>query len=253
MRLIRINPYRFAPGVSFSPLDISGLENWYDFQVGGSTLTMSGSNVVQANDLSGNGYHVVPNLAAQGPTIGAINGHQALDFNGTNQWLYRSVYNPTAGIEGFDEPVTAFAVFVPDVVNVTQDVISINSVTNNPYFALMRIRSDGDLQVTKRDTGATTVSLIGNAISASALSISSVNHTGTTTTIRVNGVEGVTSGSQDVGELSISRFCIGVWFQAAATFFNWYDGRIGEVIVYNRSLTSGEVTQVEDYLTARWS
>jgi uncharacterized RmlC-like cupin family protein len=51
----------------------------YDASVAASGYTLSGSNVTQWNDLTGNGYHLIPN--GTGPTATTINSVGALNFN----------------------------------------------------------------------------------------------------------------------------------------------------------------------------
>ena len=51
----------------------------YDASVAASGYTLSGSNVTQWNDLTGNGYHLTAN--GTGPTATTINSVAALDFN----------------------------------------------------------------------------------------------------------------------------------------------------------------------------
>jgi uncharacterized protein YjbI with pentapeptide repeats len=51
----------------------------YDASVAASGYTLSGSNVTQWNDLTGNGYHLIPN--GTGPTTTTMNSVAALNFN----------------------------------------------------------------------------------------------------------------------------------------------------------------------------
>jgi hypothetical protein len=51
----------------------------YDASVAASGYTLSGSNVTQWNDLTGNGHHLIPN--GTGPTATTINSVAALNFN----------------------------------------------------------------------------------------------------------------------------------------------------------------------------
>ena len=54
-----------------------------------SNYTLSGSTVTQWNDLTGNGYHLIPN--GTGPTISTINSVTAFDFNSGRGFVRTSV------------------------------------------------------------------------------------------------------------------------------------------------------------------
>lgn len=54
-----------------------------------SNYTLNGSNVTQWNDLTGNGYHLIPN--GTGPTLTTINSVTAFDFNSGKGFIKTSV------------------------------------------------------------------------------------------------------------------------------------------------------------------
>lgn len=66
-----------AAGVldTFTPADISGLLAWYDF-TDATSLTLSSGRISQANDLSGNGNHVVQATFGNMPDYDATGGGQ---------------------------------------------------------------------------------------------------------------------------------------------------------------------------------
>jgi len=82
-------------GSTFSPLSVPDLFIWHDSRQG---VQLSGSNVTQWNDLSGNGYHAVDdNNAATPPTYVSshanFNGLPAIDMTGglNNRLEYLSI------------------------------------------------------------------------------------------------------------------------------------------------------------------
>ena len=66
----------------------SGLIARYDASAT-SNYTLSGGNVTQWNDLTGNGYHLIPN--GTGPTVSSIKSVSAFDFNSSRGFIKTSV------------------------------------------------------------------------------------------------------------------------------------------------------------------
>jgi hypothetical protein len=69
----------------FSPSSIAGLKGWYDASDTAS-ISLSGSNVTQWNDKSGNGYHVTQGTAARRPVSGTttLNSKNVIVFDGND-------------------------------------------------------------------------------------------------------------------------------------------------------------------------
>jgi uncharacterized protein YjbI with pentapeptide repeats len=74
--------------ISANTFTSSNLLARYDSSVS-SYYTLSGSNVTQWNDLTGNGYHLTSN--GTGPTLSSINSIPALDFNSSKGLLRSAV------------------------------------------------------------------------------------------------------------------------------------------------------------------
>ena len=89
--------YKFVPSKPFNPNFDGNLLAWYD----GDTLSTDPANTW--SDSSGNGYNL--NLF-NNPTLvpNAINGHDALQFDGINQWGVNNAVPFTA-------PITCYLVF----------------------------------------------------------------------------------------------------------------------------------------------
>ena len=77
------------PNSSVTTNTTSNLLARYDASVAASGYTLSGSNVTQWNDLTGNGYHLIPN--GTGPTTTTMNSVAALNFNSGYGLLRTSV------------------------------------------------------------------------------------------------------------------------------------------------------------------
>ncbi len=82
----------FAPeSLDFIPSDLSGLSLWFD-AADSSTVTLSGSNVSNWDDKSGNGNHVTQGTAGNQPTLvnNVQNGLPAIRFDGTDDYMVTS-------------------------------------------------------------------------------------------------------------------------------------------------------------------
>lgn len=71
-------------------------------------------------------------------------------------------------------------------------------------------------------------------------------HTGTATTIYIDGVN-INTDDEDEGDLASNEFGIGARLSSVGPS-NFFDGRIYELIVYNRLLTVNEISQVHAYI-----
>jgi hypothetical protein len=76
------------------PGKLTGIEAWYDPMVAAS-ITVSGSNITGAKDLSPHGNDIVEANAANQPTVATINGHNAFGFGGFVRRLVRATVPTT--------------------------------------------------------------------------------------------------------------------------------------------------------------
>ena len=75
----------------FVPTDIANLLTWHDAS-DLSTITLTSGFVSQWDDKSGNGNHLVQGTGSKRPGSGveSINGLNAIDFDGTNDFLEKT-------------------------------------------------------------------------------------------------------------------------------------------------------------------
>jgi len=71
------------PSQPWTPLNLTGLVAWYDAQ-DSATRILSGANLTQWNDKSGNGYNATGSAVQTGASNTAINGFPAANFSGTD-------------------------------------------------------------------------------------------------------------------------------------------------------------------------
>ena len=120
------------PVPPFDPTSIADWGAWYN-AADTSSISLSGSEVTQWNDLSGNGHHATQGTSTRRPLSGTrtLNGLNVLDFDGSNDFL---IHNGIASsFAGEDKPFTIFQVGKLDVASGTRTPWSITyNVTNTP-------------------------------------------------------------------------------------------------------------------------
>jgi len=233
----------------FEPRDFSGLILWFDAQ-DASTLTLSSNNVTQWNDKSPSANHLSDGLNSNiKPTIlGSINGYQAINFS-TNANL-TTVSN--IGISG-SQSRDVFTVFKFNSTTAPYTIwwhgtLFFNAATWTPYspsqtWGISRWGADGR---TNTSFSADTPYILETSHDiATGANFDGIN-------IYVDNPEtaltwATTSANQT--NTGNSRFSIG-WYRLQS--FILFNGQIGEILYYNRRLTTVERREVFWYLKKKW-
>jgi hypothetical protein len=222
---------------TFLPSDINGCVSWFD-ATDTSTVNLSGTTVVRWKDKSGNGLDAT---SAAGPTYTTdANGLQYMSFNGTSQFLGSSLTIPT-------HTHCLIAVWNPTTV-------SADTKGNTSLFRFQQ----GTYIVFPYMNGTTPRGYITNLDGAPLLAGAS--------TLVENSVAGVTNMCMaNIGPTSQQIYKNGV-LQSSATqtlsagtsfpFFmasfngggEFFEGRLYEMIIYNRQLNTSERQMIEAYL-----
>ena len=233
----------------FAPAAIEGLERWYDPSVAAS-VTSSGGSISDIADLKGTNDLSQP-TSGKRPTETTINSLGAMSFNEpSEQHLYGAGWVPSFN----DGPFTAFAVmqFGPGPF-ATHVALSFSSASNSDQ-AHNILAYNGEWYAYRRDDTRAfdeTITSSGDPISANTPYIGAHIFNGTTGEVRINKSQ-VATGNMDTNTATFNRFVIGAFKPELLNYVEWA-GKIGEVLIYNRALTAGEVSQVEDYLSAKWT
>lgn len=229
------------------PSSIPNLVARYDAMDLGS-ISLSGSEVTQWNDLSGNGRHATQGTAGNRPTSGTrtINGKNVLNFDGSNDRLIND--GIAASFTGEDKPYTVFMVQQKDTTGRAAWVLN-NTASARQFIwqnaDIMTLRDNNDVQVVQTLSGSDSTAALFSTWRSSGL-----NFTGWINKTLVN-----TGTAYNVVSITLNRSTIGATASAggvANNFGVFYDGAIGELIYYNRELTTTEVAQVQNYLSAKW-
>ena len=230
---------RRGTSTPFTPASLSGLSMWLD-PTDSATLTLSGSQIVDISDKSGNGNHATQPTAASRPlTGGSINGLNAMIFDGTDDF-----FNLGAGIAGImTGAVTAFIVALSDNAgDASQLLMGFGTATTAPRGATI-FQTATQLQGYHRTTVAPT-NLTFTRNTTPFLACLRRNNG----SVRVWGNGGTSAYGSDSEDVTATLGTIG----AAGAAANRFDGQIAEIIIYNRALSSAEMNLVNNYLAAKW-
>lgn len=226
---------------SFLPTSLSGLSLWLD-AADASTVGLSGANVTQWRDKSGNGR----NGTANGTVLYAnrvIGGLNTISFTAvTNSYIRGNI-----SITG--TTFTCFAVAtLSDSSKNDSRILSLGVVGSNDYS------SASYAAAIVRTGGTNTFYTFRNLSGTSSLSVTynvpfliCALYDGTNKSLFINSV-GTSNAS--VGTFNISNYQIGSSFTEEATLN--YGGFIGEEIVFSNALTTTQRQQVEGYLAWKW-
>jgi hypothetical protein len=236
-----------TPAGNVFPSSIPDLVARYD-AMDLSSISLSGSDVTQWNDLSGNARHATQGTSTNRPKSGTrtINGKNVIDFDGTNDYLIND--GVAASFTGEDKPYTVFLVQQKDTTGRAGWVL--NNTASARQFVyqvneIMTLRDNNDVQVVQTLAGSDATTALFSTWRSSGLSF-----TGWINKTLVN-----TGTSYNIASITLNRSTIGATASQGGVpnnFGNFYDGAMGELIYYNRQLTTTEVTQVQNYLSEKW-
>lgn len=231
------HPYKSIPIVTrpFLPIDITGCALWLD-AADASSLTLSGSNVTQWNDKSGNGNN------ATGPT-GTIQINQVLQNNYTTVSF--------AANSGFSYNI----VYSSNIRAVFGVVVNAGSVTTNGanyrligtstlYIGLQSGTYAGVFEFNRAGNNL----LVTNGLSNFFGSTSIVSTTNSTATkgIYING-NAQNIGTDNTGSFSFNTGTANIQIANGLQPIN-----IAELILIDGSITTSQRQQVEGYLANKW-
>ena len=225
------HPYKQFPPSSalpFSPTNLSGCALWLD-AADLSSITLSGSSVVQWNDKSGNNRNATGGVSPTFLTNGVI-------FNGTSQYL-ATTYSAVPSSE---------SVFVVVTWTGTADrnyCIIGTSATNGRNYNVLKLSGSN---VIKWDKWGVAGYASTPGVLANVRFFSSGIYNGTTGTTGLNG------GAQSTAE-AFTFSGSGITHIGTGVLGDWFTGTISEIIIYNRAVTVVERQQVEGYLASKWA
>lgn len=226
----------------FNPKRLAGLSAWYDATVA-SSITLTSGFVSQWNDLSGTGHHLTQSVEADRPGTGTIGGKTAIDFDGSNDYLSNAAspagftYGTIFCVHSFDNAGSNQVVYT--VVSAgAAELMAVSKHTfgeyrNNAGSGGTVARSGGTAVI---NTPRLTTNTFNSGTSAHGYRLDGAEQTGTTGGFFSN-VAGTWLGLRNNASLGLGLF---------------FDGQIGEWVIYNRVLSADEIAKTETYLAAKW-
>ena len=231
------------PG-AFAPSDIASLLLWWDGSDTG-TLTLSGAEVTQIDDKSGNGYHGV--RSGTGPDSGTVT------INSLNALEFASDKLTVASL-----PVTAsnhfFVVGNMDAGGGTDSsMMGFNDGSADNFDWRWRGRTTGEFDASYRALSGNTT---GNMDEAGlptyhgAVHIFELRHdaTGDTAELYVDGAQKAISAIHTQSGAHSGTF----FLMADNAGANGLNGDVGEVLIFDAALSGDDLTNVRAYLQEKW-
>lgn len=228
---------------AFTPSSISNLKFWFDGSVG---VTKNTSDQVTSWDNIGSSEDAT-NSAANAPVWNSrgssTNQNPVLDFNGSSQWL---AHTTSTGMQ-LKSALTVFLVVQYDAVATDRRIIQDYSAEENiPFWVdggnvLSRISTGG--------SGSAAAGTLGSTYVYSLVFDGSQPDNATRLKRWRDGVQETLSFTGTIGASTANTAGIRLGRSNSA---NYFDGRMGEVIIYDAALSTTNRQNVEAYLTAKW-
>jgi hypothetical protein len=229
-----MNPRLLRPlATGFNPRSISGLYAWFDAVDTATSTTSTG--ISSWRDKSGTGLNATQSTGATQPLVSVMNGKRAFSFFPGSGLIAQATYSITAQ--------STFCAFQCDTASAFGRIVTQETDAATATYIPLLLPNPGAFTVGSFFSSGFRAA---GAITQSAPTIGESHHSGSAVQAFVNG----SGGSAFSGSLSFSptRLCIG----NTGTSSNSFLGVIGEVLVWNRSLTSTEITTVRRYLSRKW-
>jgi len=226
------------PGSFVNPLSISGLQLWLDFSDSNS-ITLSGSNISEIRDKSGNNFHATQSTDANRPSQSTVNGLSCGNW-GTSANSKRLAYSPGGTSNNWREVA----------------IVGVWDGGGSTFPAFNGLFTGSDSTGTQTGVGFIGQNgqgfwyEINGADPAFNSWVTSVALNGTSTSTAFDTIKSVFClqgwRSSNVG---VNGYAIGS--DRAVSSRGWR-GRICEVVAYNQELSSGNRELLRTYLGSKW-
>lgn len=245
--------FQTGGGAAVSPPAAGNPTAWWRLDLDAYRV-LSGSDITQLTDVSGNGNHAIQNGAAGIPSYEAtgLNSKPSARFTASSSEYLKS--NAIASlVSGSDVPFSMLWVGRTLSATAVQRPWCFGSSTDNdPRAALLHLGSSSYMAQRLDDAGANDNQTGGTT--DTLWHVWSLVFTGTTVSFYVGTTAILSAASHNVGAFNVDRFAMGAFLQATPTQF--WDGYISEMLFYNRALTTGASSEHENTvneLTTRWA
>lgn len=235
-----------VPAQRWTPAEFASsvLALWLDAD-DDTTFTLSGSNVSQWNDKSGNARNATQGTDANRPTrqTNVLNGGACVRFDGSSDRM--TTGHSFNGYTSF----AVYAVMKADTDNGSQSMVRQQPDTNPNYFVFPWTQAGtvSPRVIVSWDGQTTSTNLTGSLTSACVLGF--VRVSGSTNKARRNGTEESSRTANSSSATPTGNTQLG-WSQANNGEF--FDGDLHELVIYQGSLSDTDRDRIEGYLAWKW-
>jgi hypothetical protein len=197
-------------------------------------------------DSSGNSNNASQSTAGFRPNIVAngIGTKNTLDFDGTDDRY--ACHNLGLALAGNDKAWSIHFPFKADTVATTRIMFQLRSSVNIEDYMWVGFVGAGAWRVAKQTLNANRVNVDFGTADTNEHVISVV-HKGTTTDVWFDGIKVADGVAQDVPTATYNQCLIGAFVQSVVS--NFFDGKMGEILVYSKANSDGEVRILHNYLS----
>jgi hypothetical protein len=247
------HPYTKYAGFSrpFFPTEIANCQLWLDGADDSTFTFSSGNNISTWLDKSGNNRTATATGTIT--NLGSINGRSCTNWTQTTNVAGGGVATYFRGLNNISLTGTSMTVFAVFQMNSTSQqnsrVLSlglngtVDSANNNYAAPLLRLTNTNFQGFRNGSRSTTTFSTVADIPVVATSQFDGTNHT-----LYVNGT-GYTPVAS-TGSFNITTYVIG---NSMAEFNSvWFNGFIGEVLIFNTSLNLADRQRIEGYLADKW-
>lgn len=234
---------------TYNAVPKSGLKLWLDATY--ITGLSDGTAITTWNDRSGNGYNAAQSDSAKKPTykVNILNGKPVVRFDGGDELALSSGFDMLKNVGGF----TTIAVGKFGNPELNETFVKIGSGAGTSRAMLIKAgtkltvagrRLDAESPIKNLESN-NVVSLVYHKIYTGIIDFANSN----AYLYQNNVADGVnTNFSTDGNTENTNSTFIGIG-GAGSEFLS---GDIAELVVYNRTLSNNEITQINKYLSVKW-
>lgn len=228
---------------TFSSLDII---NYSDVIFWGKPQELSVTSALATfTDNSGKSNNASQSVETNKPSVIAngIGTNNAIDFDGVDNFLRCNNIGPI--IDGQDTPWSIHFAFKADSVVATQVIAVASHSVNTTDYMWFGLVGGGAWRFAKQTTTPDRINVDFGTADTNEHIISIV-HKGTTTDIWFDGIKVADGVAQDLPSTTYDLFSFGAFVRN--TVANYFDGKLGETIIFSRANTDVEVKDIHRHL-----
>jgi hypothetical protein len=234
------------PAPPDSPVDIAGLQAWYDAADAATITDAGGGAVSQWDDKSGNARHVTQSTGTARPTTGSLtqNSLNVLSFDGGDHLVRTSAFWYGLG------SCTVFLVAKITSGSNTTFVAEGRSGNANGIYQISNVVTSTNARFYYETNAASTQVDINTGAATTTARRLTIIDSGTSASITDESANTGSDGSYTRSTFTPDRFALGALVRTtvAAQITGW----IAEVVIYTGVLSAPDIAVVETYLDTKW-